>query len=44
MTQDYETAQAPQNGHKKRSWHWLFSLLSGAVMALAFEPYDIGFI
>lgn len=44
MTQVNETAQAPQNGHKKRSWHWLFSLLSGAVMALAFEPYDIGFI
>ncbi|MBQ4593472.1 MAG: apolipoprotein N-acyltransferase [Akkermansia sp.] len=25
-------------------WNWLLSLLSGAVMALAFEPYDIGFI
>lgn len=25
-------------------WNWLISLLSGAFMALAFEPYDVSFI
>lgn len=44
MTQVNETAQAAHAEPQKRSWYWLYSLLSGAVMALAFEPYDIGFI
>ncbi len=36
-----ETAETVK---KRFRWNWLISLLSGAVMALAFEPYDIGFI
>lgn len=40
-----DTEHTPTTNTKKRfSWNWLWSILSGAVMALAFEPYDIGFI
>lgn len=44
MTQASESPKDTPRPRKHKSWHWLYSLLSGAIMALAFEPYDIGFI
>lgn len=35
---------AAMPAEKRFKWSWLLSLLSGAVMALAFAPYDISFI
>lgn len=44
MTTSPLPSSASSFSTKLSGWHWLLSLLSGAIMALAFEPYDFGYI